>query len=276
MTNLLGVLEDWTSFSDDGTPIDAIYLDFSKAFDSVPHERLLKKLESYKVTGAVNKWIRDFLVGRQQRVKVNGTLSDWADVTSGVPQGSVLGPVLFVVFMNDMPQRVQNFCSMYADDTKIYGPARTPQDYDSLQNDLDNLVEWADEWQLRFNADKCKALQLGNRNNKHVYNMRTHGGEIRVNLESSEVEKDLGVHIDNELKFSKHVETQVNKANRILGLIRRSYEYLDAGSMKPLFTALVRPHLEFANSVWSPRFEKDKVLIESVLRTFQPSKPQYQ
>ena len=212
------------------------------------HERLLAKLKSYGVTDKVNNWIRGFLKDRRQRVKVNGTLSDWVEVTSGVTQGSVLGPVLFVVFINDLPEVVKSLCSMYADDTKIYRSVDTVHDCVRLQNDLDNLTAWAEKWQMKFNADKRQVFQLRHKNEKHVYEMKTSEGEGRVKLSSLSMERDLGVHIDSELKFSKHVEIQTNKANKILGLVRRSYEYLDRESMRLLFTALVRPHLEFANS----------------------------
>lgn len=266
VTNLISVIDDWTDSLDDGVPIDAAYLDFAKAFDCVPHLRLLKKLEAYGIGGHLKNWIGDFLSDRKQRVKVNGSMSSWKDVTSGVPQGSVLGPVLFVIYINDLPEVVDSLCSMYADDTKVYRPVKTSEDNKYLQKDLDNLVDWADKWQMRFNADKCKILQIGAKNKNYVYSMRKHGSLDRVKLENSSAERDLGVNIDNELKFSKHVETQVNKANRILGLIRRSYEHLDVETLRLLFVALVRPHLEFANVVWSPRYEKDKILVESVLR----------
>ena len=266
VTNLIKVLDDWTDILDDGEPVDTVYLDFAKAFDCVPHVRLLRKLEAYGIRGQVRDWIGDFLSERKQRVKVNGTLSGWGDVISGVPQGSVLGPVLFVIYINDLPDVVNSLCSMYADDTKVYRSVSTDKDIECLQKDLDSLVDWADKWQMRFNAEKCKILRMGTINKKHEYSMRKHGSVDRVNLESSRVERDLGIYIDSDLKFSKHVETQVNKANRIVGLIRRSYEHLDAESLRMLFVALVRPHLEFANVVWSPRFEKDKNLIESVLR----------
>lgn len=263
VTNLVELLEQWTKKLDSGIPIDAIYLDFSKAFDSVPHQRLLKKLEGYGIGGNLLNWLQSFLLGRKQRVKVNGSFSSWEEVTSGVPQGSVMGPVLFILFINDLPEVVEQICSMYADDTKVYGPSK---DHDTLQSDLDKLVDWADKWQLRFNAGKCSVIHLGRANNKHEYSMRIHASNDRVKLNSANVEKDLGVLVDNDLQFSQHTETQVNKANRILGLIRRSYEYLDCNSMRLLFTALVRPHLEFANCAWGPRLEKDKKLIEGVLR----------
>jgi hypothetical protein len=145
----------------------------------------------------------------------------------------------------------------------VYGAAKNASE---LQVDLDRLVDWADTWQMRFNADKCNVLHLGKNNKKQNYDMRKHGSSDRVTLGKSSLERDLGVYVDNDLKFSLHIETQVNKANKLLGLIRRSYEYLDGESMKMLFVALVRPHLEFGNVVWSPRLEKDKHLVESVQR----------
>ena len=265
-TNLLATLNDWTEILDTGSPIDAVYLDFSKAFDSVPHIRLLTKLESYGVTGNTLHWIKDFLVGRKQRVNIQGSVSEWAQVKSGVPQGSVLGPVLFVSFINDLPDAVNSLCSMYADDTKVYRKINNLQDRNMLQEDIDKLVDWADKWQLRFNAGKCNVLQLGKNNHNFEYDMRNHGTTTKSKLNTSKIEKDLGVYVDSELKFSQHVENQVNKANKILGLIRRSFEFLDAETMKLLFSALVRPHLEFSNTAWSPMLEKDKALIEGVLR----------
>jgi hypothetical protein len=265
-TNLIATLEDWTDMLDEGSAVDAIYLDFAKAFDSVPHERLLGKLEALGIEGQILQWIRDFLIGRRQRVSVNGTLSDWAAVRSGVPQGSVLGPVLFVVFINDLPECLSSLCTMYADDTKVYGRVDGPEDRDKLQSDLNGLVNWADTWQLRFNADKCKVLHLGKKNRQFEYEMRKHASTETNRLQATELEKDLGVNMDNELKFSKHIEIQVNKANRLLGLVRRSYEYLDSEAMKLLLVALIRPHLEFGNVVWHPHLERDKKLVEGVLR----------
>ena len=245
-TNLLAVLDRWTESLDRRTPVDVVYLDLSKAFDSVPHHSLLLKLKSYGTGSSLLAWIKDVLLGRRQRVGVNGTYSGWPPVTSGVPQGSVLGPVLFVIFINDLPNIVNSLCQMYADDTKVFVKVEK-ESIAKLQQDLDMLVEWADCWQLRFNADKCKVLHLGQNNPKQTYSMKQHCAGERVTLGTSEGEKDLGIPMDSELKFSKHVEEQVNKANRILGLIRRSYEQLDKESMNLLFTALVRPHLEFGN-----------------------------
>ena len=160
-TNLLSTLNDWTRLLDEREPVDALYLDFAKAFDRVPHERLLSKVKSLGIEGNLLQWISDFLVGRRQRVSINGTVSDWASVRSGVPQGSVLGPILFVAFINDLPEVVSSVCSMYADDTKVYNTVKDASNQAQLQDDLDSLVNWADTWQLRFNPDKCKVIHLG-------------------------------------------------------------------------------------------------------------------
>ena len=263
-TNLLATLDQWTEFLDSGAPVDAIYLDFSKAFDSVPHLRLLEKLTSYGIDGCLLKWIKDFLIGRRQRVHINGEYSEWADVTSGVPQGSVLGPVLFVVYINDLPDVVESLSQLYADDTKVFSKVDSIERQKQIQQDLDNLVNWADKWQLQFNSDKCHVLHLGYRNQHYSYHMRKHNSSEKVELASSDYEKDLGILVDTDLSFSKHIETQVGKANRLVGLIRRLFTYLDKDMMRLLFCALVRPHLEFGNVAWSPRLKKDIEIIEKV------------
>ena len=136
---------------------------------------------------------------------------------------------------------------------------------EQLQQDIHSLTKWAETWQLRFNAGKYKVLHIGHNNPEHQYSMTNTEGSL-VPLGRTELEKDLGINIDPALKFSQHIETQVNKANKILGLIRRSYEHLDKDSFRLLFTSLVRPHLEYCNVVWAPRLEKDKKIVESVLR----------
>ena len=240
--------------------MDTIYLDFAKAFDSVPHERLLEKVKGYGIRGDIFEWIRLFIKGRRQRVVVNGKKSTWLDVKSGVPQGSVIGPLLFLLFINDMPNEMNCNIQLFADDAKIFKTVDNEEDHQDLAKDLDNLENWARLWQMRFNVGKCKVLHLGSRNPRYDYNM----GDLI--LETATEEKDLGVIIDEKLKFDKHTEAQVNKANKVLGLLRRSFETLDKETLVWLFKALVRPHLEYCNTVTYPVYEKDAKLLESVQR----------
>ena len=133
---LLKVVAEWSKDIDKTKQVDCIYLDFKKAFDTVPHKRLLKKLQSFGITGNVLKWIKDFLSGRHQRVVVNGTFSKWKPVLSCIPQGSVLGPVLFIIFINDLPEVVKCYCKIFADDTKLYKAISCSNDQQMLQLDL--------------------------------------------------------------------------------------------------------------------------------------------
>ena len=142
ITQLLTTFEIWTQAIEDGNPVDAIYLDFQKAFDSVPHKRLIRKLAAYGVTGKILRWIETFLTNRKQRVCVEGSLSNWEDVLSGIPQGSVLGPTLFVVFINDMPDEITSLSKMFADDAQVFRQIETSADIATLQNDLDHLTDW--------------------------------------------------------------------------------------------------------------------------------------
>ncbi len=264
MTQLVESVEVWTRLLDDGIPIDVVYLDFAKAFDSVPHQRLLIKLESYGIKGNLLKWVKDFLLGRRQRVVVNGVPSSWASVDSGIPQGSVLGPLLFICYVNDMPEIVTSMIKMFADYTKLFAECKNDEDREKLQSDLESLQEWSRTWQIRFNADKCKVMHMGRGNSKYEYQMSK--DDNPVTLASTDCEKDLGVYIDNELKFRSHIDRVSKKANCILGLIRRSFEFIDKGIFKTLFTSLVRPHLEYGNIIWSPYYKKDIKVIENVQR----------
>ena len=266
ITNLLDTIDEWTDAIANNVAVDAIYTDFAKAFDTVPHKRLLMKLSCLGIDGNLLSWIESFLSNRSQRVRINNVRSSPKPVTSGIPQGTVFGPLLFVCFINDLPMSVQDsIVKMFADDTKLYRRISDPADCEDLQKDLDRLVSWSEEWQLSFNAKKCKVVHVGSAERPHFdYKMSA------VILEESKGEKDLGVLVDDQLGFEDHIEQQVAKANRILGLIRRTYVHMDGSSMKLLFCALVRPHLEYGNVIWQPPVtERDKsraCKIESVLR----------
>ena len=162
---LIKCLDVWTRILDESSNLDAIYLDFSKAFDSVPNRRMIVKLESYGITGDILDWVTSFLRNRTQRIMVNGETSEWMQVASGVPQGNVLGPVLFVVFINDMPEVTHSFIQMFADDAKIFREIANTTDAKDLQDDIYKLVEWSKTWNMVFNVEKCKVVHLGKSNN---------------------------------------------------------------------------------------------------------------
>ena len=244
LTNLLEIMEDWTQIIDEGDGIDVAYLDFRKAFDLVSHEHLIYKLTKYGIGGKILSWIKDFLRNRTQKVVIRGTASTSREVTSGVPQGSVLGPLLFLLFINDLPLELLSRLSLFADDSKLFsritanGNKLKVNNMDGgrlLQDDLDRVVEWAKKWKMEFNVDKCKVMHLGLNNPRRSYNM----GD--TNLQASEVERDLGVLIDHQLDFGKHIRTIVGRANRVLGMIRVSFACMNKTMFLSLYTSLVRP-----------------------------------
>ena len=154
-SQLIETVYDWMPALDNKMHIDAILLDFAKAFDKVPHKRLLSKLTSYGITGNTHNWITSFLSNRKQRVSVNGALSDITYVTSGVPQGFVLGPIRFLLYINDINENVQSSIRLFADDSIIYRNINSNIDHQILQTDLAELEKWSDKWQMQFNLSKC-------------------------------------------------------------------------------------------------------------------------
>ena len=157
-----------------GLAWDTVYTDFSKAFDSVSYQRLLKKLYAYGIRGNLYKWIENFLSNRRQRVSVGSEKSHWQTVSSGIPQGSVLGPVLFIVFINDMPNTVKSLIKLFADDAKIYKAIESVHDISIIQDDIDKLYQWSLDWQLPLNIGKCKVIHFGRDNPNHEYKMNGH------------------------------------------------------------------------------------------------------
>ena len=237
-------------------------MDYQKAFDTVPNNRLLSKLESYNLGEEMISWIRHFLSGRKQQVSINGANSNWQEVTSGIPQGSVIGPILFVIYINDLPDLVKSSVYLFADDTKIFKIIDDQNDRDTLQEDLEKLTEWSQTWLLKFHPDKCKFMHIG----KNEPPSDFHYNLMNTPLEQFQQEKDIGVIIDDKLNFENHISQKVKKANSMFSIIRRSFQYLDEKTFLPLYKALVRSHLDYASSVWFPYKEKHINLIEGVQR----------
>ena len=241
--------------------VDVIYLDFAKAFDTVPHRRLIGKLESYGISGNLLGWISDFLRERSHIVSVNGAKSASAYVISGIPQGSVLGPALFVIYINDILDNIASDGFMFADDTKIFKMIASRNDAIILQSDMHKLEDWSRTWGLDFNSDKCHVLTMGKFENiKHTHRYTGYNQE----MEHVSEEKGLGVTFDAELTFAEHIMTKARKANAIVGLTRLSFTYLDSKSFTNIYTSFVRTHLEYAQCVWAPHLLKHVELLEKV------------
>jgi hypothetical protein len=261
LTNLLVYLEDITKHIDYGTPVDVVYLDFAKAFDKVPHTRLIRKLRNHGIDGNILNWIHSWLSGRRQRVIINGQASEYTSVVSGVPQGSVLGPILFILFINDMDEDIKGNLLKFADDTKLYTDIKDNQSANTLQDDLDKLQKWTEDWNMAFNLPKCGIMHLGYGNPLNDYYLN---GTV---LNKIDKEKDLGIIIQNNLKTSQQCIEAVKKANRSLGLIKRNIQTKTPEIITRLYKSIVRPHLEYAVQAWSPWLRKDIDAIEKVQKS---------
>ncbi|CAM5166439.1 unnamed protein product [Eretmochelys imbricata] len=239
--------------------VDLIYLDFSKAFDTViPHGELLAQLEKMGINMKIEMCIRNWLKGRLQRVILKGELSGWREVTSGVPQGSVLGPILFNLFITDLGTKSGSVLIKFVDDTKLGGIANTERDQDIKLEDLDDLVNWSNSNRMKFNSEKCKVMHLGMNNKNFCCKLGTH------HLEVTEEEKDLGVLFDHRKTMSCQCDMAVKKANAALGCIRQGISSRDKEVLVPLYKALVKPHLEYCVQFWCPMFKKDEFKLEQV------------
>lgn len=264
LTNLLEFSEKVAGIIDEGDPVDVVYLDFQKAFDKVPHGRLMEKLRAHGVGGQVGMWVRDWLSGRQQRVVMNGVFSSWEGVFSGVPQGSVLGPILFTIFINDLDDELKSIILKFADDTKLVGRGdkgdNKNERSDVIKGDLMKLEKWSREWEMPFNIDKCKVMHLGNNNKETEYEM---GGK---KLKKVDEEKDLGILFNNKFKVGAQCLKAANKGNQVLGMISRTFVGRGKKVLLPLYKSLVRPHLDYCIQAWRPHLKKDVDRIERVQR----------
>lgn len=265
VSNLLETRDILTESVHFGFSADVVYTDFAKAFDKVPHRRLLHKLRAYGIHGSLHKWIESWLTNRQQRVQIDECSSGWKTVTSGVPQGSVLGPLLFVLYINDLPDKLVQHVKLFADDSKIIGVITSEEDCISLQKDIDEAVQWSHKWLMPFNIDKCKVMHVGrtNRKSKFIYSMLDLDGN-RKHLEVTTVERDLGVLVSDDLKTRSQVNAAAALANRTLGRLKKLFRSRSLLLWKILYKAYIRPHLEYAVQAWSPHFRRDIDTLEKV------------
>jgi hypothetical protein len=247
---------------DQGGSCDIIFFDYWKAFDMVSHSKLVTKIQEIGIQGNINSWIKEWLNLREQRVVLNGSKSGWTQVLSGVPQGSVLGPILFLIYVNDIWKNVPGFLSLFADGTKCIGEVDLERLSDVIQPSINALQDWAQEWSMEFNESKCSVLHLGKNNPRQQYSLN--GCSIKTSSE----EKDVGVIIQDDLKHDKHCQKVALTCNRIMGQIWRGFKHKDLQLMMNLYKTYILPHIDYGVVVWAPYLKKDIQTIESIQRKF--------
>lgn len=264
-SNLIEYINYISKALDRGLEVHAIYTDFSKAFDTVDHTILIAKLKKFGITDSLLHWFESYLSNRTLFVSFNGSVSSKFTTMSGVPQGSVLGPILFNIFINDLSEKLNCNFLLFADDLKIYTTITSIYDCIMLQNDINALFNWCGVNNLKLNIQKCNFMAFTNR----IIPLQTNyfiDGEELVKPDSV---KDLGVIIDSKLKFDLHIDYIVIKSYRMLGFIMRTTkQFNNSDCIKLLYNALVRSNLEYNTYVWTP-FQSNHILkLERIQRNF--------
>lgn len=265
---LINVYNDWSAALDRGKEVCAIFFDLKKAFDSVPHRHLIDKLTPTGLNPYILRWIVSYLSNRRQYVVLNGKTSSTTDVVSGVPQGSVLGPLLFIFYINDSvmePLTDSTYISLYADDMLMYRIIHSIQDYEALQEDTNTVCNWVDSNELALNSNKCKYMVVSRLRSRSVPTrpMLLYGQP----MQQVSNYKYLGVVLTDDLSWSLHIDNISCKARRLVGLLyRKFYRWVSSSALLRLYTSLIRPHLEYAAPVWDPYQIKDVQKLESIQR----------
>lgn len=258
VTNLLQCVDLWTKALDKNQPVDVIYLDFKKAFDLVPHQRLICKLKHYGIGGQLLKWLQDFLEGRRSCVRVSDQVSTHFPVKSGVPQGSVLGPLLFNIFIADLSMALISNASLFADDTKFF--ANPLVNYAQLRSDISFVQNWCSDWCLTLNENKCTVLHIGHNNPRLQYTLNNNA------ITPVNHQKDLGVLVSSDLKWELHIGQVIKKVNSLVYMVSITFKDITTQLLAKIYKIYIRPKLEYAVPVWSPYFAKDIHALEQTQR----------
>lgn len=265
VTNLVALSQTVSKAVNNEEQVDVCYLDFSKAFDKVDHNFLLYKLQALGIAGNLISWFRSYLVGRSNRVCISGHYSDKYEPSSGVAQGSIDGPFLFLIFINDLVKEITHAqIEMYADDVKLIMPIKKMEDCVNLQNDLKATLEWCKRWRLTLNPIKCQMITYTLKTKPIVFNYELDSIINRVNSVH-----DLGVSISSNFNFSSHVSNMVRSAFKIFGLLkRRSVNFHQPETILTLYKTLVRNRLEYASVLWNSDCKTAEQKIERVQKKF--------
>jgi hypothetical protein len=262
-TQVVSFIHDLASSMDKKIETDVVFLDFQKAFDKVPHKQLLMKLGMFGVHDDVITVLRSFLLGRKQQVLIDGDLSDPLPVLSGVPQGSVIGPLLFLIYINDLIEHISSKGGLFADDTVLYREIHGPLDVCILQDDLDKIAQWCNTWNMTLNIKKCVSMSVSRLKNTHkprFYTLNDH------TLSKVDKFRYLGVIIDEELKIDDHIAQVVTKSNQAMGFTRRHTRGCSEQTKLKCYTTFVRPHLDYACAAWDPHLARHVHSLEMIQR----------
>ena len=235
-------------------------LDFSKAFDKVPHTHLCNKLHHYGIHGALLSWLQAFLHNRSQYVIVDNQRSHLTPVLSGVPQGTVLVPLLFLIYINDLPSCVHNKIRLYADDVLLYSYIQSQTDCTNLQQDLNSLLNWSHIWQMSLNPKKCEFLRITNKKYPVTSNYFIDSSPIKEVSHS----KYLGVIIDNKLSWNPHIQHITTKATQVNPFLYRNLPQCPTSVKSTCYKSMVRPIIEYASSVWDSHTTINIQKLESI------------
>lgn len=259
-TQLAEFTHDLLNSMDNNLQTDAIFLDFAKAFDRVPHNHLIRKLTSLGIPPNLLSWIKHFLTGRMQFTSANNCQSAFAKVTSGVPQGAGLSPLLFLIYINDLPANIKSNIRLFADDCVIYTVINSPADANKLQRDLDSIASWCNKWLMPLNIDKCKSLSFTRKRAvlANIYSINA------VPIASVSCYKYLGVHLTSSLSWITHIDSICSTASRTLGYLRRNLKCASPDVKKLAFITFVRPKLEYASAIWHPSQAYLTTKLESI------------
>ena len=266
-TNVMLCLEKWTEIVDEGDSVDVAYFDYAKAFDKVSHSLLKRKLKAYGIGGKLMAWLDAWLKDRRQRVVVGNAKSPWLEVVSGTTQGTVLGFLLFLIYINDLPAKCsepdESLVMLLADDTKTFQRISSERDEQAsnqaeLQKRIDGIVQWATDWRMEINAKKTKVMHLGKNNPGLPYMIN---GTV---IETVKTEKDIGFWITSDLSTATHVNKARCKALGEIDRIRRNFSYIDKRAFCVLYNQRVRPHLDYGMTACPPDSVADAKLLERV------------
>ena len=261
-TQLIGLIQDLISTMDSKMQTDMIVLDFAKTFDKVSHPRLLHKLKYYGIKGKNNQWNTAFLESRTQAVVLENRYSDKVDVTPGVPQGSVLGPVPFLIYINDITDNMQSTIRLFADDCTIYRPINNKNDQQILQSDLTNLTKWEPKRKMAFNDSKCNVMHLTRSKNPIKEPYYIHGKQLEVVQDT----KYLGITVNDDLIWNLHINNIVSSANQVQGMLSRNIKKAPQQTKITATNTLVRPRVEYSAAIWDPYTQENIDKIERVQR----------